>query len=223
MNETYIQDIRLHLGHTIPSSVSVVQYDTARELHFYIDDYIVPNEAEIRIYIRKPSGKEIYNHCLLVEDEIIMYPTTQMFAECGLNLAQIQIVKNNKTLTSFRFDIEVSESYAENAIPSTNEFTILDALIIEAREIIKAEAEDQRIESENNRISAETNRANAENAREAAARKRQEDTENAIDNCNIATSNANIAAQNAKDAAENANSVSEELERKAQNGDVALD
>ena len=174
MNETYRQDIRLHLGHTIPSSVSVVQYDTARELHFYIDDYIIPNEAEIRIYIRKPSGKEIYNHCLLADDEIIMYPTTQMFAECGLNLAQIQIVKNNKTLTSFRFDIEVSESYAENAIPSTNEFTILDALIIEAREIIKAEAsrveaenirnknEQVRIVNENIRISNENNRTEAE-------------------------------------------------------------
>ena len=55
MTENYRQDIRLHLGHTIPSSVSVVQYDTARELHFYIDDYIIPNETEIR---RAKRGKD---------------------------------------------------------------------------------------------------------------------------------------------------------------------
>ena len=158
------------------------------------------------------------------------YPTTQMFAECGLNLAQIQIVKNNKTLTSFRFDIEVSESYAENAIPSTNEFTILDALIIEAREIIKAEAsrveaenirneneqvrianenirisnENNRTEAENQRIESENNRILAETNRANAENAREAAERKRQEDTGNAIDNCNTAAQNANTEAQNA-------------------
>lgn len=244
MIDYYQQNIRLNIGHDIISSLHTIQYDTAREFHFYIDDYTIPSDAEIRVYIKKPSGKEIYNPCLLSDEEIIVYPTTQMFAECGLHIGQLQIVKEQKTLTSFLFHVMVHESFAENAIPSTNEFLIFDSLIIEAREIIAAEA--SRVEAENfrntnesDRITNENNRVKAENLREQAEQLRQQHTKAAIDNCEAARQNANIAAdsansatqnadesaananaaaQNANAAATNANNVSEQLIEQAENG-----
>lgn len=210
------------------SNLNVIQYDTAREIHFYFDDdYTIPPESEIRIYIKKPSGLEIYNHCLLDNNEIIVYPTTQMFAECGANIGQIQIIKNNKILTCFVFNINVEESCAENAIPSTNEFTILDALIIEARKIIaeenaRIEAENIRIENENNRISNENNRVEAENDRISSENdrveaentrieneaQRQQNTNTAIENCNRAVANIQVKVTEAENHANSAKDYS---------------
>ena len=186
MLNNYIQHIRLSLGHEIQSSVSAIQYDTAREFHFYIDDYIISDDSEIRIYIRKPSGKEIYNHCILKDNEIVVVPTTQMLAECGLNIGQIQIVKDEVILTSFSFTIEIEENYSENAIPSTNEFTILDELITEARKIAAAEAdriaaENQRIQNEENREQAESERIQNENIRVDSEFQRKENENQRID------------------------------------------
>lgn len=210
MTDYYQQNIQLNIGHNAISSLHTIQYDTAREFHFYIDDYMIPTDAEIRIYVKKPSGKEVYNPCLLSDEEIIVYPTTQMFAECGLNIGQIQIVKENKMLTSFLFHVIVHESCPENAILSTNEFTILDSLIVEAREIAAAEAsrieaENLRIEYESDRITNENNRINAENLRQQAEQLRQQNTNAAIDNCETARQNANIAADHSNNAAQNAN------------------
>lgn len=247
MSELYRQDVHIDLGHSSMSSFNVVQYDTAREIHFYFDDdYTIPPDSEIRIYIRKPSGLEIYNYCLLIDNEIIMYPTTQMFAEHGNSTGQIQIIKDNKILTCFMFNIYVEES-CENSILSTNEFTILDTLITEARKIIAAEnarveAENIRVSNENNRKLAENNRVNAENIRIS-----NENNRNTSENTRVSNENSRIEAETARNNAEkkrqedttrainscntatqNANAatnavtkIGETLEQKAQNGDFS--
>lgn len=219
MQDYYKQCIHIYLGHKMSYSIDVIQYDTAREIHFYLDDYIAPPDSEIRVYIKKPSGKEIYNHCLLADNEIIMYPTTQMFAECGTNIGQIQIVKDNKVVTSFLFEIHVYEGCAENAIPSTNEFTILDALIIEARNIIAAEAsrveaENIRIENELGRIENENSRIENEKNRDDAESFRNVSEENRI-NAEANRETAETNRMNAETARENAEAKRQENTSKA--------
>lgn len=81
-----VQHIRVRINHNIISTVNLVQGDTAREFHFFFDDYDIPDGAEFRIYIRKPSGCEVYNHCYLQNNEIVVQPTLQMVAQKSYNM-----------------------------------------------------------------------------------------------------------------------------------------
>src|SRR5699024_10395332 len=96
---------------------------------------------EYRIYLRKPSGLEVYKQCTLKDNEIIVQVTSQMSAEDGITQGQIQILKTvsdseDKTiLSTFPFTLLVAENISTRII-SSNEFEILDGLIDEARVLI---------------------------------------------------------------------------------------
>lgn len=198
--------IRLH--HDILTSVNAIQGDTGRMWNFVIDDYEIPTDAEIRLYIEKPSGKRIYNPGILQDDIISFQPTEQTLAEIGQSIGQIQITLNKQTITSYPFFLNVSKNYVLNAdIQSTDEFLVLDNLIDEAQKTIAdMKALMQKFTTqENARIEAEKIRVSAESARIQAENKRQTDTSNAIANANKAAENANTKAGLANTAANNAN------------------
>lgn len=191
--------IRLH--HDILTSVNAIQGDTGRMWNFVIDDYEIPTDAEIRLYIEKPSGKRIYNPGILQDDIISFQPTEQTLAEIGQSIGQIQITLNKQTITSYPFFLNVTRNYVLNAgIESTDEFLILDNLIDDAQRTLAemkpliqtvTEQEEARVSAENIRIKAEE--------------KRQTDTSNAIAEANKAAENANTKAGLANTAANNAN------------------
>ena len=214
--------IRLH--HDILTSVNAIQGDTGRLWHFVIDDYEIPTNAEIRLYIEKPSGKRIYNLGILQDSIISFQPTEQTLAEVGQSIGQIQITLNKQTITSYPFFLNVSKNYVLNAsIESTDEFLVLDNLIDEAQkttaemkalmqkfttqENARVEAEKKRVSAENARVEAEKKRVSAENARVEAENKRQTDTSSAISKANTAATNANNAANNANSKATLANNA----------------
>jgi len=121
----------------LPIRIDVVQDTNAVPIEFTLMDYDIPVGAEARIYIRKPSGLEIYNNCTIEENNVIVQPTMQMYAEKGRAKAQLQIVADDVVAASFAFCIDVAENIASSsAVESSNEFGILDALINEAREMI---------------------------------------------------------------------------------------
>ena len=123
----------------LPIRIDVVQGTNAVPIKFTLMDYDIPAGAEARIYIRKPSGLEIYNNCTIEENNVIVQPTMQMYAEKGRAKAQLQIVADDVVAASFAFCIDVAENIASSsAIESSNEFGILDVLIDEAREAIAA-------------------------------------------------------------------------------------
>ena len=103
------------LGHDILSSVNAVQGDTGREFYFYFDDYIVPENVELRVYVQKPSGYEIYNYAYISNGEIVVQPTYQMLAEVGTSMGQIQIISEGKILTTFAFRIQVAQSLVSSS------------------------------------------------------------------------------------------------------------
>ena len=229
MSNTLEQHVRIRLGHDILSSVNAVQGDTGREFYFYFDDYTVPTESEIRVYVRKPSGAEVYNYAYLSNEEVVVQPTYQMLAEVGTNQGQIQIISDSKLLTSFPFRINVSESIiSSSSITSKDEFLILDELITNAREttaemndlIDTVEAQEAtRVSNESKRQSEESKRATAESARVRAENTRvsefndiKEEFATLKSQSQFATSSANNAAKVANDAADRANEIADTLE-----------
>lgn len=214
--------IRLH--HDILTSVNAIQGDTGRLWHFVIDDYEIPTNAEIRLYIEKPSGKRIYNLGILQDSIISFQPTEQTLAEVGQSIGQIQITLNKQTITSYPFFLNVSKNYVLNAsIESTDEFLVLDNLIDEAQ---KTTAEMKALmqkftTQENARVEAEKKRVSAENARVQAENKRQTDTSSAISKANTATTNANNAANNANSKATLANNAATKANQAASTAESA--
>lgn len=214
--------IRLH--HDILTSVNAIQGDTGRLWNFVIDDYEIPTDAEIRLYLEKPSGKRIYNPGILQNSIISFQPTEQTLAEIGQSIGQIQITLNKQTITSYPFFLNVSKNYVLNAdIQSTDEFLVLDNLIDEAQKTIaNMKALMQKFTTqENARIEAEKRRVSAESARVTAENKRQTDTNSAISKANTATTNANNAANNANSKATLANDAATNANNKATLADRA--
>ena len=191
--------IRLH--HDILTSVNAIQGDTGRMWNFVIDDYEIPTDAEIRLYIEKPSGKRIYNPGILQDSIISFQPTEQTLTEIGQSIGQIQITLNKQTITSYPFFLNVTRNYVLNAgIESTDEFLILDNLIDDAqRTLAEMKPLIQTVTEQ------EKARVSAENIRIKAEEKRQTDTSNAIAEANKAAENANTKATLANDAANEAN------------------
>ena len=229
MSNTLEQHVRIRLGHDILSSVNAVQGDTGREFYFYFDDYTVPTESEIRVYVRKPSGAEVYNYAYLSNEEVVVQPTYQMLAEVGTNQGQIQIISDSKLLTSFPFRINVSESIiSSSSITSKDEFLILDELItnarettaemndlidtVEAQEEIRVSNEDSRQSEENKRATAESARVNAENTRVSEFNDIKDEFAILKSQSQTATDSANNAADAANDAADRANEIADTLE-----------
>lgn len=227
-----VQNIRVRMNHNIITTVNLVQGDTAREFHFFFDDYIVPPESEIRIYIQKPSGLEFYGECTLKNNEIIVQPRLQMVAEKGKNLGQIQIINAGEVISTFVFYLAIEKNLIySTSITSSNEFEILDNLIQEARETIPIlkdvletaiEQEQERVDAENKRvdefnsIKEQFNTQKEENEQlisdlttlksdlEEAESNRQNDFDQKISDLNDAISNAATATESANSAYEKA-------------------
>lgn len=231
MSNLLDQHIRMRLSHDILQSVHVVQGDSGRELYFVFDDYELQDDAEYRVYIRKPSGKEIYNYCTYANEELVVQLTPQMIAEVGESFGQIQIIQNHVELTSFSFTLIVEESLIySSSIDSKDEFNILDELIDNARIAINqindisdtvTEQEEQREENESDRKSAEEGRVSAESSRVQEFNKMKSDFNSLKSESETATRNANQATQNANTATDAANSAAELAQNKAQSAETA--
>ena len=76
--------------------VDYVQGSNMIPIVFEITDYDIPSGAKANIYIKKPSGAQIYNSCTISENEVTVQPTTQMFAEAGKQFGQLQILSGQK-------------------------------------------------------------------------------------------------------------------------------
>lgn len=165
---------------TIPIVLSAVDWD-------------IPDGSEARIYIKKPSGKEVYNTAAISGNDITIQPTTQMFAEFGKQLGQVQIVNGDDIAATFllEFDIEKNLAFESSAVESSDEYGVLDELIKQAQTAI-----------------SDTQAATAQaNAATSAA--------------NNAANTANGAANGANTAAAAANNAAEELQEKVNAGDFS--
>lgn len=109
----------------VPTRFDVVQYATAPEIEFCFTDFTPTGRA--RIYIEKPSGAKVYNQCTIDGQKVVFTPTTQAFAEVGLNKCQLEIMEGESIAVSFLIYANVIENIIdEEAIESSDEFTALE-------------------------------------------------------------------------------------------------
>ena len=229
--ETSNMLIRLH--HNILTSVNAVQGDTGRMWHFIIDDYEIPLDAEVRMYVKKPSGKEIYNPAIVEEQTVSFQPTLQTLAEIGQSIGQIQILSNGQSVSTFPFFLNVEKNYIlTSGITSENEFLILDELIEDARatlaemkaliktvttqETARVEAEKKRVSAENARVEAENLRKSAETSRSDAEKLRvsQEDSRKSAESNRVNAENIRVSQENTRKSSETTR-TSNENDRKS--------
>lgn len=220
----YDQIININLGHDIKPSISLLQFDSGRRFVIYIEDFSIPEQSDVKIYVKKPSGHEVLNPCTSTGNRVETPCTVQMAAETGISEAQLQITCGGTFLTSFPFTLKVSENpSAHNEIASSDEYRILEDLIDQARGIFESEAgraaaEKSRSESEAVRISAESSRCTAENNRKAA-----ESSRSAAESARVTAETSRTAAESARSAAEDSRRTAESARAAAETGRVAAE
>lgn len=195
--------------------VDYVQGTNAIPIVFDIVDYNIPAGAIANIYIKKPSGAQIYNSCSISGNKITVNPTTQMFAESGKQFGQLQILNSEKILESFLILFNVEKSIIDDAaIESSDEFTALeDALNSIDNAATEAEnavsAANQAVSDAQTAIKNANTAISGANTAASSANSAAESATNAASAANTAAEGANTAAQNANEKASAANSAAE--------------
>lgn len=129
----------------IQQTVTVKQYDTARELHITLTDggspYPIGRDCTAVFSALKPDGYVILNNCT-VEDNTVVYAfTAQTTAACGVMPSEVRIYgADNALLTSHRFFLRVEKAVyggdTEDKVVSGNEYNALTKLISQANSIV---------------------------------------------------------------------------------------
>ncbi|WP_311735450.1 BppU family phage baseplate upper protein [Clostridium perfringens] len=124
------------------SDIITKQRDSARWLLFQILDNGVKFNLEnktVRIYARKPDGKEVFNNATIVdanEGMVEVQLTSQMLAKAGIIDAELTIYEGQQILSTMNFKITVEESFRnENSIESSNEYSALTKTLWEVEKI----------------------------------------------------------------------------------------
>lgn len=126
----------------IPETIDYVQGTNAVPIVFTFRDWTVPSGAEARIFMKKPSGKEVYNAATISGNTVTVNPTTQMFAEAGVQEGQLEILYEEDILATFLINFRVERNIiSESAIESNNEYGPLDQLIADIRGYVQNAAD----------------------------------------------------------------------------------
>lgn len=112
--------------------ISSKQGDNARYLLFRILDNGVPFSLQgkiVKVFAIKPDGKKVFNNTNIIDSEkglVEVQLTTQMLAVDGILKCELTIFENGEILSTMPFEIDIITSVRdENAILSTNEFSVL--------------------------------------------------------------------------------------------------
>lgn len=112
---------------------------------FQISDFDIPSGYTASVFVQKPSGKAIHNAAKVSANEIMIDVTSQMTAEVGESLIQIQLMSNDKNIFTFNYPIRISKSVVP--INSENGSSFIDEYI-------------DKMEHATNKTEAATDRAN---------------------------------------------------------------
>lgn len=192
MTDEIVRDIFVR-SRGLTVQIDYIQGTNAVPLRFQFRDYTVPTGAAARIYIKKPSGKEVYNNASLSENTVTVQPTSQMFAEAGEQEGQLQLTSGQKILVTFPILFRVERNLiSESAVESTDEYGALLQLIQDAgNAVLEANSAAKKA----NTAAGEANTA-AGNANTAAG-----EANRAATAANQSKENADAAAKRANDAA----------------------
>ncbi len=118
------------LRDVIKDKIDYVRGTNAIPIYFHFRDYEIPEGAEAKVFVYKPSGKVVYNKCTISEQIVMVDVTDQMFIEFGLCLMQIQIRKDGRTLVTYMQPVCVHKNFVSGDVPeSKNEADWIDEFI----------------------------------------------------------------------------------------------
>lgn len=133
------------LSDRLKDRIDYVRSTNTIPLYFEFKDYEIPEGAEAKVFVLKPSGKASYNLCPIFGQTVQVDVTDQMFAEVGTHLLQIQITKDEKDLVTFIQPVKVHRNFTAGDVPeSSNDAGWIDGYIqdmIEATERAETAAE----------------------------------------------------------------------------------
>lgn len=97
--------------HTV--KIDVVQGTVGNPIRFVVADEEIPENAEARVYIKKPSGLTVYQPAEVTENNsVTLTPVTQTFVEPGLHKMNIQLVAGSVIIYSFVVTVDVQKNEA---------------------------------------------------------------------------------------------------------------
>lgn len=164
----------------VPVRIDLPQGTNVQQIKFSFRD--IKPKGTVRIYIKKPSGAEIYNNASTASLDAdipfaVFNTTTQMTAEAGQMQGQVRVTDSgDKILNSFPITLNIIESpVTGNAIESEDEFTALDEALAAVQPAIDSlnETNNTVKKAESGRVSAEQTRENNENTRKGNENTRQ--------------------------------------------------
>ena len=207
-----------------------------------------PEDTICNLKMLTPDNRAIYNEEVINEDGTILVEFTEsMLCSAGKGKIELNMLsKDYSTLIStMTIDIIIEPSvYDNDKVISSDEYNILDKIIIDGKKLIldlttlettleeneedrqrneedRQRNEENRQRDENVRKSNETARQSQETSRENAENLRESNTATAITNANTATSNANVATSNANEATTKANTATDAAKTATSNANTA--
>lgn len=112
-------------------SVNITQADTGHQIECTFPDFILPSGTTAKVWAIKPSGKIVYNDCIVSENTVLVNVTNQMAAEKGVTLVQLKLTNNGELVSSFPVHLKCSMDVSGNGTESENEITALDKFLEE--------------------------------------------------------------------------------------------
>lgn len=107
----------------LEQSITVTQFDTGKKVMCHIAG-ISGNIGTAMVYCKKPSGLETYTDADIIDDHTVGFSITeQMNAEIGDAKSQLQLFGEDKSLTSYKFKIQVQENLiADSRVTSADDY-----------------------------------------------------------------------------------------------------
>ena len=113
----------------IPRVIHLVENDSGRQICFRISGMDLTGYSAT-IWVVKQSGLRVWNNCTVDGQKVFTDITNQMLAEKGTSCGQLKLKSEEDGLVStFKFKLEVDCDLSGDGIESTNESTVLQAML----------------------------------------------------------------------------------------------
>ena len=127
-------------------SLRVVQYDTGVQLVFNILDFDLPDGTTVTLYIRKKSGKFVYQETGITVsgNTVTVNLENQALTEHGEAFYQLRFINGSDVLSTFSGTMQIDRSLADaDAVESSTVIAAFEAKTAEQIAAIEAAAQEQ--------------------------------------------------------------------------------
>lgn len=107
------------LRNELKDEIDYVRGTNAIPIYFNFRDYDIPEGAEAKVFVVKPSGKASYTPCAIFGQTVRVEVKDQMFAESGRCIMQVMITKGDLTLITYSQPVKAHKNYVEGDVPES--------------------------------------------------------------------------------------------------------